>query len=557
MFQKRIKHTQRFQEILNVFLKNGFSHFLFRIGLSDRPVSIKKQDTHTNMNLQDIGKKLRQTLQQLGPTFIKLGQIASTRRDLVPEEIAVELEKLQDDVQSISFDKVESIIKYELGDSLNKLFHSINTEPLATASIGQVHIATLFTGEEVAIKIQRPDIEPTIKTDLEILDDIARLLEEKFDWAKTYNIREMIEEFSYSLRDELDYSVEGRNAERIAKQFCDDEKVYIPTIFWDYCTKKVLTMERINGIKVSHIDKLDEFGYDRKQIAERITDAMFIQILENGFFHGDPHAGNIYIMPNNVIAFLDFGMIGRLNDNLKYNFASLIINLQRGNSKGMIKTFDAMGLIEETTNRDALHRDLDKLQAKYYDVSLKNISLGGVIAEIFSIAYRNEVTIPNDITILGKSVLTMEEIIKNLDPKFSIMQAIEPFGEKLIKDRFHPKNIAQHSWDHFVDNIELLADLPQDIKDITTTAKKGKFRFDINVTELPSFLKRLDRISNRLSFSIILLSFSILMVGLIVGASIAGQTNLLWRIPVIEIGSVIATLMFLFMIFTIIRSGRM
>lgn len=549
-----MKHTQRFQEILNGFFKNGFSHFLFRIGLIERR---HKKEENVNMNMKDIGMRLRKTFQELGPTFIKLGQIASSRRDLIPEEIATELEKLQDDVQSFSFSEVRSIMKAELGDSLENLLEQMNETPLATASIGQVHIAQTFAGEEVAIKIQRPDIQPTIETDLEILHDFARLLEDRFTWARTYRIREMIEEFSYSLRDELNYSVEGRNAERIANQFKDDETVHIPKIYWDLSTKKVLTMEMIHGIKVTHIDTLDEKGYDRNVIAERITNAMFVQILENGFFHGDPHPGNIYIMPNNVIAFLDFGMVGRLSDELKYNFATLIIHLQRGNIKGMIKTFTSMGLIDGTTDRDSLYRDLEHLQARYYDMAFKDISLGGVIAEIFSIAYAHEVQIPNDITILGKAILTMEEIMKKLNPTFSIMKAVEPFGEKLMKARFHPKNIAKESLDQIMENAEILSELPKDIKDIASTVKKGKLHFDINVTDMQSFLKRLDRISNRLSFSIILLSFSILMVGLIIGASISGQTNLLFRIPVIEIGSVIATLMFLFMIFTIIRSGRM
>lgn len=553
MLRKRITHTQRFQEIINRFLKNGFSHFLFRIGLTDRP----KQDDNSNLHVKDIGIKLRQTLQELGPTFIKLGQIASSRRDLVPKEIADELEKLQDDVQSISFDKIKLIIESELGDAIENLFKEINEEPLATASIGQVHIATLFTEEEVAIKIQRPDIETSVKTDLEILHALAKFLEERFTWARTYRIYEMIEEFSFSLRNELDYRVEGRNAERIAKQFIEDETTHIPKIVWSLSSQKVLTMEMIHGIKVTHLKELDTQGYNRKRIAKRITNAMFVQILENGFFHGDPHPGNIYIMPNDVVAFLDFGMIGYLSEHVRYSFASLIINLQRGNTKGMIKTFSSMGLIDGETDRDALHRDLETLQVKYYDVAIKDISLGGIIAEVFTIANRNDVQIPKEITMLGKAVLTMEEIITKLDPEFSIMKAVEPFGEKLVKARFHPKNITQQAWDYFIENAEILSEIPKDIKDITSTVKKGKLRLDINVSDLQAFLHRLDRISNRLSFSIILLSFSILMVGLIIGASIAGQTNLLWRIPVIEIGSIIATLMFLFMIYTIIRSGRM
>jgi len=553
MFRRRVKHTQRFQEVLNAFLKNGFSHFLFRIGLIDR----ERTSDDINMNMQDIGMKLRNTLQQLGPTFIKLGQIASGRSDLIPSEITTELEKLQDDVAAIDFEKIKATIEDELGQPLNELFATFNEEPLATASIGQVHIASMHTGEEVAVKIQRPSIEKTMNTDLEILHDFAKFLEDHFLWARTYRLREMMDEFAYSLRNELDYMIEGRNAEKIERQFCEDETIHIPKIFWPHTTKKVLTMEMIHGIKVNHFDKLDAHDYDRKLIASRIANAMFEQILIGGFFHGDPHPGNIYILPRNRIAFLDFGMVGQISENMKYNFTSLIIHLQLGNTKGMIKTFSKMNMIDSETDREALYRDLDYLQARYYDQPMKEISLGKVITEVFDIAYKHDMQLPNDITILGKTIITMEKIISELDPNFSIMSAVEPFGKRLMKDRLNPKFIAKQSWEQFSNNVEILSELPQDVKDVTTTLKKGKLRFDINVSDLPVFLKRLDKISNRLSFSIILLSFSILMVGLIVGASIADQTTLLWRLPVIEIGSVVASLLFLFMIFSIIRSGRM
>ena len=509
------------------------------------------------MNLRTIGEKLRNILQGLGPTFIKLGQIASTRRDLVPEEIARELEQLQDQVTSFSYKKVREIIEEELGDSIENLFQDFNETPIATASIGQVHIAHLLTGETVAIKVQRPDIQPIVETDLEILDDLAKLMEAKLSWAKNYQIRKMIHEFSNSLRDELDYNTEGRNGERIARQFKNDSTIHIPKVYWKFSTKTVLTMEFVQGIKVNHLDQLDEEGYDRKLIARRITQSMLHQILMEGFFHGDPHPGNIYVLPGNVISYLDFGMIGRLNEEMKYHFASLVIHLQRGNTKGIIKTFQAMGLLSDETNYTSLQNELDGLQIKYYDIPLSKLSLGGAITDIFTIAYHHQIQIPSDLTILGKTLLTLEGIIEKLDPDFSIMKAAEPFGEKLLRNRYNPKNIMKNSWSQLVDNVEILSELPKDLKEITSTIQKGKLRLDINVPELQLFLQRLDKISNRLSFSIILLAFSILMVGLIIASAITGHTTVLWRIPAIEIGSVVATLMFLFMLFSIFKSGRM
>jgi ubiquinone biosynthesis protein len=509
------------------------------------------------MNMRDIGVKLRHALQELGPTFIKLGQISSSRRDLVPQEIAIELEKLQDHVTPVPFNRIREIVELELKCPLENLFSSFDENPLATASIGQVHIAELLNGEKVAVKVQRPDNRPNVETDLAILSDLARFLEENTDWAKTYHLRDMIAEFSRSLHDELDYFVEARNGDRIAKQFEEDTNVHIPKTHWDLSTDKVLTMEMIDGIKANDLEKLDACGYDRKLIARRIVDSMLRQILEEGFFHGDPHPGNIYILPENVVSYLDFGMVGRLDHDLKFHFATLLIHLRNGNTQDMIDTFSEMGIFSEETDMMEFTRDVNDLQTKYYDVSLNELSLGAIFVELFQVAYRNHIIIPSEISILGKAVLTLEGLIAKLDPELSIMEAVEPFGRKLMRDRYHPKHLFESSWKDFVDNIEILTHLPKDLKAIATTIRKGKLQLDINVQQVQVFLRRLDRISNRLSFSIILLSFSILMVGLIIGSAIAGQTNLLWQFPIIEAGSIIASLMFLFLIYTIIRSGRM
>lgn len=558
MFQKGIKHSKRYQEIVNTLIKNGLSHLLYRIGLTSRKKRLPKEEqADVDSNLVNLGRKLRLSLQELGPTFIKLGQIASTRRDVVPEAIGKELAKLQDDVQSFSMEEVEAIFQTELGMSSEEMFTDFTTTPLATASIGQVHIAHLPTGEEVAIKIQRPNIKETMETDLDILFHLARLIQEKTKWGKTYKILDTIEEFSTSLRNELDYLMEGRNAERIGKQFKDDASIHIPTIYWDYTSRKVLTMEMVHGIKVSRINQLDIEGYNRDLIAERIANSLFTQVLDYGFFHGDPHPGNIYILPNNVISYLDFGMVGRLNDQMKYHFASLLIAVQQNNADKMIDTFQDMNLLDNVININALHRDLEYLLEKYYVASLTEISLGQLLIDIFTIAYRHKVEIPTDITVLAKAILTAEEIIEQLDPKFSIMKAVEPFGMKLMKERYHPRTLLKHALEDAAEDIDTLRQLPKDIHDVTKTVNKGRLKFNLNVKDAPSFLQRLDRISNRLSFSIILLAFSILMVGLIIGASIDGETNLLFKLPVIELGGVVATVMFLFMLFTIFRSGRM
>src|SRR5699024_4746868 len=325
-----------------------------------------------------------------------------------------------------------------------------------------------------------------------------RLLDTRVEWARTYRIKDIIEEFSFSLRNELDYLLEGRNGERIAEQFQDDPDIRIPKIFWDYTSEKVLTMEMIRGLKVNNYRQLKEEGYDTKLIASRIADAMLYQILDAGFFHGDPHPGNIYVLPNNKVAFLDFGMVGHLSNDLKYYFSSLIISLQSGDSDGMINTFNEWGLLDNVANMNTLRWDIDSLQLKYYDVPLDHISLGSVLFEVFTIAYKHRIEIPSDIAVLGKAVLTLEIILENLDPELSIMHAVEPYGKKLMLKRYHPFNIARKSWRRLLENVTIISELPRDIKEISTAMKRGKLQFDINIFEIQYILNKLDRVANRI-----------------------------------------------------------
>jgi ubiquinone biosynthesis protein len=552
----RLKHAQRYQEITNAFLRNGFSYFIYRLGLSNQ-VFPKQHDTKERMSKQTIGIKLREVLQSLGPTFIKLGQIASTRRDLVPAEIAKELEKLQDQVTCFPFQQVQEIVQMELGEKLEDLFQEFNKEPIASASIGQVHQAVLRTGERVAVKVQRPDIRSTVKTDLEILDDITRIMEANLSWAKTYQIRKMMTEFSNSLLAELDYQTEGRNGERMAKQFQDHPEVVIPKIYWDYSTKKVLTMDYIPGMKVNHIEKLKEEGYNLKLIAHRLTDSMLHQILMEGFFHGDPHPGNIYILPGNKVAYIDFGMIGRLSEDTKFHFATLVIHLQNGNTKGLLKTITAMGLHTSGTDMNTLYNDVDQFVMKYSDIPLSKLSIGSALKDLLDIIYQHQIQVPADLSNLGKTLFLIESIVSDLDPDLSILDTIKPFGEKLLRKRYEPKSIIQNVWSEFVENAHVFSKIPNNLKELTSTVQQGKLHFEMSITEMKDFLQRLDRISNRLAFSIILLSFSILMVGLIIGTSINGQNSLLWEFPAVEVGSIVATSMFLFILVAIIKSGRM
>ncbi|MED4225252.1 2-polyprenylphenol 6-hydroxylase [Neobacillus cucumis] len=559
MLKKRFRHIQRYRDIVYAFTRYGFGYVMNELGLIDLLSVPKKLFTEGNMTIKSktTGERLRLFLEELGPTFIKIGQIVSTRPDVIPSEIIQELEKLQDQVPHFPFAEVKKIIEQEFEQPIEESFEEFSEFPLAAASIGQVHYASLLSGERVAVKVQRPNIQHMIETDLEILQDLARLAESRLEWAIRYQIREIVTELAQSIRQELDYENEGRNSERIARQFKDNPKVTIPKINWDYTTSKVLTMEYIEGIKLNETEKLERDGYDKKVLAERVVHTVFQQILLDGFFHGDPHPGNILALPGDVIAFLDFGIVGRLTNQMKSHIASFMIALMNQNTDEVVRTITNMGLVPEDVNLVKLKADVDQLRDKYISISFSEMKAGQAVNELFSVAYRHRIQIPTDLTILGKTLLTIEGIVEKLDPDLSIIKVAEPFGKQIVKDRLKPKNVAEKVWNHLFEYSEIMNEFPKTVKDFTSIMKKGKMRVEISTPELDDFLKKLNKISNRFSFSIVLLSFSIVMAGVIIGASLAGQTSvLLTKVPLVEIGFGLGTLMSLLLIFSIFRSGR-
>ncbi|MDR7076554.1 ubiquinone biosynthesis protein [Neobacillus niacini] len=559
MIKKKIRHIQRYRDIVYAFTKYGFGFVMKELGLLDL-LSVPKRvfvEGNISLNSRTTGERIRLFLEDLGPTFVKIGQIASTRPDIIPDDILQELVKLQDQVSIFSFDEVKRILEQELADSLENSFAEFCETPLAAASIGQVHSAVLLTGERVAVKIQRPNIISVIETDLEILQDLARLAESRIDWVERYQIRTIVEELSRSLREELDYENEGRNAEKIDKQFRNDSKVHIPKVYWEYTTKKVLTMEFIDGVKLNEIDMLDQVGYDTKVLGEKVVNALFHQILIDGFFHGDPHPGNIVALPGQVIAFMDFGMVGRITSEMRSHIASFVIALMRKNTAEVVRTIISMGLVPDDVELKQLHADVDKLREKYIDVPFSQMSVGTAVNELFSVAYRHKIQIPTDLTILGKTLLTLEGTVEKLNHEISILAVAEPFGRQLLMERFKPKNVAEFAWSNFTEYGDILQEFPKTIKEFTSVMKKGKMQIEITTPEMDPVLKKLNRISNRLSFSIVLLAFSIILVGIIIGASLSGQTSILFsKIPLIEIGSGIAATMFLLLLYSIFKSGR-
>ncbi|RKN84218.1 ABC1 kinase family protein [Paenibacillus ginsengarvi] len=555
MIGRRIRHINRYRDIAVALTRHGFGFVVEELDIFHLlSIPARLGLTAPRTDKKTLGERIRGVIEELGPTFIKLGQLASTRSDLIPQPIMRELEKLQDDVSPFSFEEVRQIVESELGLGLEQEFESFDPVPVAAASIGQVHLAVLQTGERVAVKVQRPAISDTIRTDLSILQNLSVLAEARFEWAKRFQIRAIMDNVGQSLTEELDYSIEARNTETLYRQSARDGSVRIPRVYTDYCSKILLTTEYMDGIKLNRPDQLAAMGYDPKRIAETLVQAMLKQIFIDGFFHADPHPGNLLVLPDHTLAFLDFGMVGRLDPEMKRHFAKLIIALMRQSTNGIVDAVLRMRLATEEVDLAQLRRDIDRLRDKYVQVPLSAISLGEAVTDLLGVAYRHRIRIPTDFILVGKSLMTVEGLVKQLDPQINMMRIAEPFGSKLLLEQYRPGKIAESFKEELAEFAELLLHAPKHVKDVINTLKKSRIEFAI--PDLDKLFQKLDRIINRISFSIVLLSFSIIMSGLIIGSSLNRQASLVWHIPALEIGFFIAIFLFVWLIHAIFKSGR-
>lgn len=428
MLEKILQHSSRYQEIVSVLLRNGFGFIMYeKMGLGSHGI--------TEAGMIHLGQRIRHVLGELGPTFIKIGQFASTRPDILPMPIIRELEQLQDRVPQVPFEVIREKVEQELGAPIQELFRDFNPSPLAAASIGQVHYAHLNSGEPVAVKVQRPGIAKVIRTDLEIMTEIIPLVERRFPKVKNYSLQEILEEFSKWLKNEQDYLLEGKNAERIAKGFTKDPHVIFPSIFWNYTTGRVLTMSYIEGLKLNDREKISAL-YEGKKIAELISHALLLQILRDGVFHGDPHPGNIMVLSGGRIGFVDFGIVGNLNPALKRNLFNLIIALNRRNAKAMTKALLQLGVTPKKVEFESLSQDLVEMYKRHLDVPIGQISLHKLVNDCMNVAFQHEIVLPPEFILLGKSLLTLEGIIHELAPAMSLAELAKPFRHRLIMARF-------------------------------------------------------------------------------------------------------------------------
>ena len=557
MITDRLRRLNRYREIVAILGKYGYGFLIKDIGLTDL-LSIKDR-VRTGLsdeNAQEMGTKIRDLLEELGPTFVKLGQLLSIRSDLLPIEILRQLEKLQDEVTSVPVDEIKEKIKAELGKPVEELFHSFNEECIGAASIGQVHEAVLQTGEMVMVKVQRPGIRKTVYTDLEILMDLSGLMETKYDWAKDYHMTEMMEELSDSIKNELDYMEEARNTELVQLQFDGNDSFRVPDIYWDYTTSNILTMERMNGIKLTDLGETNISKEEKRNVADLLVEAFVTQILREGFFHGDPHPGNLlYNHSKKQLALIDFGQIGRLSTEMRYNVTSLMIGLMNEDTDTVVKAMYDLTDVPSNVDEKRFYDDISRISKKYSHVPLGEMNFGMTINELFATAQEHRIRIPKDFLMLGKALITVEGIISEIDPSLNLLTLAKPYGEQLVRERYDPVKMGKKLFENAENLSDTLFKLPGKIEDVVDKTAEGNLKVEISISEIGQIFNKIDRISNQVSFSLTLLAFSIVVLGLIVGATF-GTNTFMTSIHALEIGFAIAFLMFIWIIYSILKSGR-
>jgi ubiquinone biosynthesis protein len=544
------RRFRRYRQIINVLVRNGFGGLLESLklrrvyGRAKRPMDVRPSPR---------AKRLRLALEELGPTFIKVGQMLSTRADIVPADIFQELQKLQDQVPPVAAEEVASEIESELKHPMDAIFSDFDKTPMAAASIGQVHRAQLKTGESVAVKVQRPNIRRIIEEDIDILLTLARLAERHLPDAELYDPVGVVSEFARYIRQELDYTLEGRNMERFARNFADDDTVYIPKVYWNFTSGRVLTMELIAGIKVSQVEELRKSGFDTERIAVKGAEAYLRQIFMYGFFHGDPHPGNIYVLPGEVIGFMDFGIVGRLSPELASRLNNALIAIARKDAARITEQILQIDEVDENADIESLRRDVAELMDKYYGASLNQVQVSELVREITEISAKYRIRTNRQLSLLGKVLAGIEGVGRQLDPDFSITPLIEPFVERLIAQRISPRKILSRSAQIAKDYADLMTTLPQDLRTALEKVKSGRLRIEFKHVGLENIVPGLERSSSRLAFAMII-------AALVVGSALIMQSEpaigpSVLGIPVIgALGYFIAAVSGLWLLVTIIRN---
>ena len=516
---RSIRNTRRLAEVIGVLARHGFRQILIETGIShliDRSAgsvlrSREEEETHTDVPIE---ARVRMALEELGPSFIKFGQIISTRPDLIPPGLATELKKLQSDCPRVEFAKIRDRLQAELGDRLKTLFTEIEETPIAAASMAQVHRATLCDGTKVALKVLRPGIEAIIQSDMDIMMEFARLAERSFA-DQGYSPTEIVREFQQELEREIDLIHEGRSTDRMRRDFEEDSAVTFPRVYWEATTRRVLALEVVEGRLLSRVDPTELPAEERRALAAAGVQAVFRQCLEIGFFHADPHPGNLFLLGDGRICFIDCGMTGRVDRATREQLAMLVMRVVQGDVDGVIDVAIAITEADSSLRRNrTFRRDMSNLISRFEDVSFEKLDVPQLLEEFFELLRRHRVRCPGDLVFLIKALTTAQGVGQSLDPGFDFVTEVRPYLERLVSESYGVAAARRRLARGAVRYLELIEDLPHEVRDLLEQIRRRELSVRLQHVGV-------DRLNdNSLEHASRTIANGLIVAGLMVGSSI-------------------------------------
>ncbi len=552
--QQKQRNLGRLSEIAQVAVRHGFGYFFARNRLTDLlPWGDRVQTDEVERS--ERGRRLREMLDELGPTFVKFGQLLSTRPDVVPPDIVAELRGLQDDVRPFPFEQVRSVIEEELGLTLEQAFLEFEPVAMAAASIGQVHRAILPNGREVAVKVQRPNAPSKIESDLALMYQAARLVKERVRALDFIDANGLVDEFARSIRQELDYRAEARNADQFRRNFARSDTVRIPRVYWHYTTARVLTLEYLVGIQLADLEPEYRSDEERSRLAYIMTDAWMTMIFRHGFFHGDPHPANILVLDDGTIGLVDFGLTGKLTDDDMSKLTRLFIDAATENIEAIPKRLADLGVRYPREREDELIAELRELFYRYYGARLSEIDPIQVIREAFSLIYSMNLELPTRYVMLDKAIATLAGVSVELYPEFNVFEVAKPYARSLMVERFRPRRLALQATKEARDLVGVARELPYQLHDILEEVRDGQIEVGFVHKGIDEFLHKIDVVMNRL------------VVGLVVAAGLLGSAligtfqetgpQLLGMHFLAVVGFIASAVLGVWLLWGVLRSGRL
>ncbi|MCB0661702.1 MAG: AarF/ABC1/UbiB kinase family protein [Saprospiraceae bacterium] len=554
--EHKVSVVGRYEKVIGTLFKYGFedivAHPPFSRFLTNMPEWVAKRDGKLISDYTRY-ERIRMVCEDLGTTFIKFAQIASNRPDLLPEDLIAELEKFQEHARPVPVDQIKEVLLDAYKKPIHEVFQHFEEVPIASASIAQVHRAVLKTGEDVVLKIQRPGIEDIIEADIAILKQLADIMEKYFPKFHSFQPVQLVKVFEKSIRKELKFSIEANNLQRFTENFKGHKDVYIPKLYPKYTTNKVLCMEYIDGMKCTNLEELKQYNITGPELAIKGINIYFEQVFDHGFFHADPHPGNIFILKDGRVCFIDYGMMGNIQRRDKEMLADLLLNAHNSDVQGLKKALLRFSSDEKAIDQKELEYDIMEFFSEYSNVGIEDIEGEEVIKALNSLFFDYKIRIPSNLLLLMKALVIIEGVGLTLDPRYNILENIHPFVVRLMEKKYSPKKLGSRFIKSLGDFTMLATSLPEDMQDVIKKVKQGKLHIEFEHTGLDPFYHKMDLVSNRIAFSV-------LIAALIIGSSVLVYADIaphIYNVSAIGFGGfVIAGFLALRLAWAILKSGK-